>query len=68
MSRPVRHPNLRKSSDSDFSLSRSLRPRIDFITILNGVLHEQQLLIIVVNVMLHAQLNFFFVNGSTKLV
>ena len=48
------------SSDSDFGLSRSHRPHSNLIIILNGVLHEQQLLIIVVNVMLHAQLDFFF--------
>ena len=37
------------SSDSDFGLSRSHRPYIDLIIILNRVFHEQQLLIIVVN-------------------
>ena len=38
--------------------------------ILNGVFHGQQLLIIVVNVMLHAQLDFHFFleNGSMKVV
>ena len=45
-------------------------PHIDLIIILKDVLHEQQLLIIVVNVMLHAQLDllFCFEIESTKLV
>ena len=48
-------------------------PRIDLVIVLNGVFHEQQLLIIVEIVMLHAQLYFVFVfllfeNGSTKLI
>ena len=42
------------SSDSDFGLSRSHQSNIDFNYYLNGVFHEQQLLVIVVNVMLHA--------------
>ena len=36
-------------------------PYIDSIIILNGVFHEQQPLIIVVNVVSHAQLHFLFV-------
>ena len=42
------------SSVSDFGISRSYRPHIDFNIILNGVFHEQQQISIVVNVMLRA--------------
>ena len=49
------------SSDSDFGLGRSHRPDIDLIIISNDVSQEQQLLIIVVNVMLHAQLYFLLI-------
>ena len=49
------------SSGSDFCFSRSHRPRSALIIILNGVFLYQQLYIIVVNVMLHGQLDFLFV-------
>ena len=48
------------SDDSDFGLSRSHRPHIELIINLNGLFHEQQLVIIVVNVVLRAQLYFLF--------
>ena len=49
---------MRRSSDSDFGLRRN--HHIDLIIILYRVFHEQQLLIIVVNVLLHEQLDICF--------
>ena len=57
----ILHLTRTRSSDSYFGFNSTHRPIINFIIILNGVFHEQQLLIIVVNVMLHVHNIRFFI-------